>query len=169
MDELRFSVNEMAALFGVTSQTIATWAGEGMPFVRVKAKVNRYPWLACHEWWLANKYAGPGSRPRSERPPTKSESEAKLFAVKAERERMRLEIDRQNLVPAADIEPTWVQAAAIVKDRVLGIPAAMKLHMPALTAEDLAKARELCRGTLEALAVCPKIPLPQTEPPPSTD
>jgi phage terminase Nu1 subunit (DNA packaging protein) len=154
--ERRFNVSQMAELFAVTERTIANWAGEGMPAVRIKGKTNTYPWRACFVWWLANKHEG--FIRSKDGIQTKAESEAKLFQAKADREQMRLDQDRGLLVQADEIEAAWTQAATTVKNRVLGIPAALKQMIPALKKEQIAKIRKLCSGILEAIAECPKQP-----------
>ena len=155
--ELRLSVSNIADLFGVTERSIANWAAEGMPFVRIKGKVNRYPWRPCLEWWLANRYTGPTAADRPNRPPSKAESEARLLNIKTEREQMRLDTERGLLIPLEAIEPAWLQASGIVKDRVLGIANALKLAIPALTQHEVEKVRQVCREALSEIEACPSL------------
>ena len=159
---LQINAGRLAVMLGVTEMTISNWKREGMPHEKDGQGNVVFSWFACHEWWLQNKYAGPDSR--SGRTPAKYESEAKLFQVRAEREALELEEYKLTLIPAAALEPAWVQAATIVKDRVLAIPAALKVLIPTLTNEDLAKAREVCRGVLEALTECPSTQQPSQTP-----
>jgi len=151
---VRFTANEMAQLLGVSERAIQQWADEGMPYVRIKGKVNRYPWRECHEWWLANKYTGPHAG-SAERMPSKIASEAELLHYKAGREKMRLERDKQQLLPIEEIDAAWQQAANTVKDAVLAISKTIKLTHPSLTDEDVAAIDKACKDTLRAIAKCP--------------
>ncbi|MDR2697155.1 MAG: hypothetical protein LBB40_01620 [Holophagales bacterium] len=162
--ELRLSVSNIAALFGVSEQAIANWVKAGMPFVRVKGKVNVYPWRPCLEWWLVNRYTGATASDKKRGVPHRGESEAKLFQIKAEREQMKLDIELGKLIPIDDIERTWVQAAGIVKDRVLTIAPALKLVIPLLTQTDMAKIRAVCNETLETIKSCPQVKTSHQQP-----
>jgi phage terminase Nu1 subunit (DNA packaging protein) len=156
-DEIEFNAKALAALFAVTERSISEWTKEGMPFLRVKEKVNRYQWHPCFRWYLMNKYTGTTAS-RGNRPPSKAESDAKLTDIKAKREEMKLNKDLANLLPADQIQSAWTEAATIAKDRVLGIPTAAKLQIPDLTKEDLEKLRKICHDTLETLSQCPTQP-----------
>jgi len=151
--EIRFSAGEMSRLFRVSERAITQWAAEGMPFARVKGRVNEYPYWDCLMWWIANKYTG--ATAASDRPPPKAETEARLLQTKARREEIRLHQDLKALAPVAELEAMWVQVATIAKDRVLNIPAAVKLVRSELTGEDVAAIKKACHEALEAIAECP--------------
>jgi phage terminase Nu1 subunit (DNA packaging protein) len=150
--ERTFTARQMAEMLGVSLQSISNWKGEGMPCIVKPKKDDAFPWLKCHQWWLLHKYQGflAGGEVQP-----KAVSEARLMEAKAELAEMEVETTKRNLIPAAEIEPAWTQAATIVKDRILNIPAAIKLQGLKISAGDLDRIRALLHEALEAIAKCP--------------
>lgn len=151
----QLSAVELGLLFGVSSRAVQQMAEQGMPFEQLKSKVYRFHWRHCLHWWIANRYKGSVRQDRGV--PSKAESEAKLLAIKTEREAMKLARESGELLPLEEVEPAWMRVAETVKTRVLAIPPKAKEVLPHLTGEDIKALATLAIEALEELSKCPSV------------
>lgn len=78
-----------------------------------------------------------------------------LVKSQREREEFDLAVKRGEFVPAADVEATWLHAAAVVKTKVMGMSAKAAQVLPHLSSEDLEALESMAREALEELACQP--------------
>jgi len=73
-------------------------------------------------------------------------------AYKARLARIEYEERSGKLVPAADVRLAWARLIGEARNKILGLPVAIKARVPSLTLAEVAVIDELVRETLEGLA-----------------
>lgn len=129
---------EMAALAGVTRQTISDWMVEGLPHTKPGGREVVYDLFTAIPWIRDNKWK-----------PSLDDRSRKL---KAEADLAEMERDLQagKLVDAAEVEASWVDAAIRVRAKILGMPPKLAPQVVSMT---IPEAQELIeRECHQALA-----------------
>lgn len=109
---VRVAQKDLAALFGVTPETIRLWGKQGMPSYR-----DGYTPAECVQWRREQDKADATARER----PDLAEEQARKMRADADLSELKRDQMRGDLVPAVDVERRMERLCAYVRVRVLGI------------------------------------------------
>jgi phage terminase Nu1 subunit (DNA packaging protein) len=104
------TIKDVAAIFGVSHETIRTWQAEGMP-VLVRGggnKPSQFDSAAVHAWLVA----------RAVRKAVTETPNDRLARVKAESIEIDISEKLRYLIPAADVEPAWTAACIAAREKL---------------------------------------------------
>lgn len=143
-ERVRVTQKALAALFGVTTETIRLWGKQGMPSYR-----DGYTPAECVQWRREQDKADANARER----PDLAEEQARKMRADADLSELKRDQMRGELVPAVDVERQMERLCAYVRVRVLGIRGkwAPKVLGLGTMAEATATLDALASDILEAL------------------
>lgn len=111
-ERVRVSQKELAALFGVSTETIRLWGKQGMPSYR-----DGYTPAECVQWRREQDKADAAARER----PDLQEEQARKMRADADLSELKRDQMRGDLVPASDVEQRQERLCAYVRARVLSV------------------------------------------------
>lgn len=122
----------IADICGVTPETIRQWQALGMPYVPRDAigGGNQYDSATVLRWRIDYALRRSGMESQKDR----------LSRLQADRIELELAEMRGNLVPAAEIEPTWAGMVLAARAQLLALPARLAGQIGELTTYDARRA-----------------------------
>lgn len=111
-ERVRVTQKALAALFGVTTETIRLWGKQGMPSYR-----DGYTPAECVQWRREQDKADASARER----PDFDVEQARKMRADADLAELKRDQMRGDLVPAVDVERRMERLCAYLRVRVLGI------------------------------------------------
>ena len=133
----RANIAEVAEFLIVTHNTVRAWVAKGMPYLTRGERGT--PWefdlLAVVRWRLG---AEQGTADTND--PESLSPKERLDWYKGTRERLALERDRGDVIPADEVETTWVTLIATAKGRLMAIGPRVAQELA-----DVSEAREIER------------------------
>ena len=130
--ELKILVSraQLAAFFGVAPNTISKWKKEGMD---AEVSRGRYDLKQAFDWWMTNRVA-----PDEDAKAKKDRWEAELKEAKAQLERLKLEREKGELLPRADIAQLWAARVHEVKTGLLSLMRKLPPRLEGLSKREMA-------------------------------
>lgn len=137
---------DLTELFDVSSQTLSNWKERGLK----QEKRGRWNLRKVLDWWLVN--VAPDKL--MENGETLADVKKFFWSVRSQREKLKLEVERGELISKADVEKDAFECARMVRDNLQNIPSRISSVVAAMKKE--AEVEKLLdkeiRQSLEALA-----------------
>lgn len=121
-DEIYLSTRQACKLWGVTSQSLGNWTGEGFP----KTKRGKFPLFACHEWVRKFK-TGDSEASLAEERRRKTAAEAKL-------KELELLVKEGKLISKEEVLAEFTERIVQVKTGLLSLA---RLIAPMIVGKDI--------------------------------
>ena len=131
---------EIAGIFGVSAQAVNGWGRAGCP------KAGRGAWniKAVLGWWLENIYAERVAGDDEQL----SEAKRRYWSSKADREKMRVDQERGELITKDEVVKYWAQRVAEYKSGLYGLVHSLP---PLLEGQDQAVMRRHITATVDGM------------------
>lgn len=129
---------QMAALLGVSEDTVTDYARQGMP-VETRGgagKRGEYDAVACLDWWREH-------RGRN----AKEAAQTRLFQANADTAELKLKVARGELVAVEDVARSGQAHVKAWSAKLLLLPTRLR-HLGVITREQEAAIRQACRDIL---------------------
>jgi phage terminase Nu1 subunit (DNA packaging protein) len=102
------ATKQLARFFGLSARAVQLWAKDGCP----RLKHGRWDLKAVFDWWWEN--IAPDKLTSGSGDESLAKVRRDYWAIKKERERMRLELDNKDLIPRAKVEDDEAAKVAAV-------------------------------------------------------